>query len=78
VLPEDYELEKTNDTLLPIEIDENHRKILINEDSPLMPRSKNQKELSQLAGIAFEISMQAEESDRRKRFYDLLSKLLSL
>ncbi len=73
-----YEIVITEDNQLPLIIDTKRDKILINNQSILWPRSKNNRELAQRAAFAFEISMLAPEPERRTRFYKLLSQLLDL
>ena len=73
-----YELEITEDNLLPLMIDTKQGKILINNQSIWWPQSRSNRELAQRAAFAFEISMLAPEPERRARFYKLLSQLLDL
>ena len=73
-----YQLVETEETQLPLEVDTKYRRVLINTQSTLWPRARNKRELAQLVAIAFEISMLVPESERRERFYKLLSQLLNL
>ena len=77
-LEEDYELAESEKIQFPLAVDTEQRKVLINPRSTLWPRARNKRELAQLVAIAFEVSMLAPASERRERFYTLLSQLLGL
>lgn len=75
-LESNFEFIDTKEDQKPLAIDLDKKKIIINDQSPLWPRSKNKRELAQIIGIAFEISMLAPEPERRERFYKLLTQIL--
>lgn len=77
-LGDDYELAEIKEKGQPLVIDTNERKVLISTESPLWPKARSKRELARLAAVAFEASMLVPESERRERFYKLLSRVLNL
>lgn len=77
-LGENYELISTDKGHSPLTIDTDGDRILENEQSALLPQTKNKRELAQLIAFVFEISMLAPEEKRREKFYQLLSELVKL
>ncbi len=72
-----YEIASGDDEK-PLIVDIDQGKVIINNNSPLWPKSRNKRELAQLIAIAFEVSMLAPEQERREQFYKLLTQLLEL
>ncbi len=80
-LAEGYELVETEDSLpddQPLVVDTEHKRVSINTRSSLYPRAKARRDLAQFVAVAFELSMLAPESEQRRRFYELLTRLLSI
>lgn len=80
-LGEGYELVETEGSFLedrPLVVDTEHKKVLVNSRSSLYPRARARRDLAQLVAVAFEVSLMAPETDRRKRFYSLLTRLLNI
>lgn len=73
-----YKIIESSDLPQPIYIDDQKKKILIDEDHPLWPKAKSKREIAKLIGVAFELSMLASGSERREKFYGLLSQILNL
>lgn len=74
-----YRLVETEGNHLPLVIDTKSKRILINTESSLWPRSKSKRDLAQYVAVAFEISMLNPKLDgQRERFYKVLSRILNL
>lgn len=73
-----YKVEEIEGNHFPLSIDTDRKKVMINIQSPLWPRSKNKRALAQLVAVAFEVSLLTSEPDQREKFYKLLSQVLSL
>jgi hypothetical protein len=74
----EYQVIESEESQIPLTVDTDQERVLINSQNALWPRAKGKRELAQLVAVAFELSMMVPESERRERFYKLLSRLLSL
>lgn len=73
-----FEVKETEDSEYPLTIDPEKKRVLVNPDSVLLPKSKAKKEAAQLVAYAFELSLLEAPLKRRKKFYELLTQLLNL
>jgi hypothetical protein len=73
-----FEVKETKDNEYPLTIDPEKKRVLVNQASMLLPKSKAKKEAAQLVAYAFELSLFETPNKRRKKFYELLAHLLNL
>ena len=72
-LGDNYGRISTNTEIFPLKIDNSEKIIVENNDSVFLPKSKSKRKVTRLIAYAFEISRQAPEEERKKKFYQLLS-----
>ena len=73
-----YVSNSNDEQRFPLTIDTDQEMLLVNDQSDLLPKSKNKRKLIQYIAHAFEISMLAPEQERRDKFYQLLSEFVKL
>ena len=73
-----YVYTSSDEKRFPLTIDIDQDVLLVNDQSELLPKSKNKRQLIQYIAHAFEISMLAPEEERRDKFYQLLSEFAKL
>lgn len=71
-----YTIVNTDKIKTPVTIDTERNKVLINPESPLLPKLKIKQDLVKQIMLAFEMSMLAPEEQRRDKFYELLLDLV--
>lgn len=71
-----YKLVRSDQIERPVEIDTEKRSIMINDQSPLLPKSKGKQNLIKQIMLAFELAMLAPEEQRKERFQYLLLELV--
>lgn len=69
---------KDSDVELPLSLDVTGTRFILNERSPLWPRTKQNRRLVQLIGVAYELSMLAPDEEQRVTFYSVLREILGL
>lgn len=74
----DFELLEMNQLEVPLSIDIDSKKIILDPQKKMWPRARAKKEFAELAMTAYEMSMLVPEKERRKRFYEILNDLLNL
>lgn len=77
-LQQRYKVIKSSGLSQPIIIDDQKKKVIIDEQNSLWPKAKSKREIAEIIGIAYELSMLAPNNQRRERFYELLSQVLDL
>lgn len=73
-----YALTSNDEQEFPLTIDTERDMVVMNDQSKLLPRSKNKRKLIQYISHAFEMSMLVPEEERRNKFYQLLSEFAKL
>ena len=77
-LGDDYALASSDEQQFPLTIDTDQNLLFVNNQSELLPNSKNKRELVRFIAHAFEMSMLVPEDERREKFYRLLSDFTKL
>lgn len=72
-----FDIRETNETEAPVSIEMQHELVQIDPNSNLWPKSRNKKDLAQIAALAFELAMQEPEQKRRDTFYRVLRELIN-